>query len=346
MGWYDGNSGSQTHEVGQKKPNAWGLHDMHGNVLEWCADWYDSDLKGGTDPTGPSSGGRRVLRGGSWSCVAFGCRAAFRFWHGPGYRFIDLGFRPALVPPGWETARAKNQALVVILESQNAHGKEIEVELPHDVPMQFCSIPTGSFTMGIPDDEVEVTLSMSFWLAKTEVTQAQWEAVMGSNPSYFNGANRPVENVSWEDAQAYLAKLNEKVILPEGWKFALPTEAQWEYACRAGEKESYSGGCLKKEVGWYDDNSGGITHQVGQKKANAWGLHDMHGNVWEWCEDWYGTLKGGIDPTGPPSGVSRVLRGGSWNSVASRFRADYRFRLNPGDRCFNLGFRPALVPSR
>jgi formylglycine-generating enzyme required for sulfatase activity len=193
---------------------------------------------------------------------------------------------------------------------------------------------------------VEVSLSQSFWLAKTEVTQAQWEAVMGSNPSEFKGPNLPVENVSWEDAQDFIAKLNEKQILPQGWKFALPSEAQWEYACRAGEKGPYSGGNLD-EVGWYKDNSDSQTHDVAKKRPNALGLYDMHGNVYEWCSDWYeDTLKGGADPVGPASGVDRVFRGGSWFYDASVCRAARRNRYYPGFRYIDLGFRPALVPSR
>lgn len=196
------------------------------------------------------------------------------------------------------------------------------------------------------ENQVEVMLNQTFWLAKTQITQAQWKAVMGSNPSYLKGPNLPVENVSWEDAQAYLTKLNEKGILPEGWKFALPTEAQWEYACRAGEQGPFSGGSLD-EVGWYSDNSGSKTHDVGQKKPNAWGLHDMQGNVWEWCSDWYDhKLRGGVDPTGPTSGVYRVFRGGSYKFSASRCRAADRCRLYPGDIANDVGFRPALVPSR
>jgi formylglycine-generating enzyme required for sulfatase activity len=229
------------------------------------------------------------------------------------------------------------------------------IALGPNVSLPVAFIRPGSFTMGSPanedgrssdEDQVEVTLSQPFWLAKTEVTQAQWEAVMGNNPSSFKGPNLPVENVSWEDAQSFIGKLNEKQILPEGWKFALPIEAQWEYACRAGEKGPYSGGSLD-EVAWYDGNSGSKTHEVGLKKANAWGLHDMHGNVYEWCADWYDdTLKGGTDPTGPSSGDNRVDRGGSWSINASYCRAASRFRGFPGLRGDLLGFRPALVPSR
>ena len=266
--------------------------------------------------------------------------------------FIELD------PELWEAARSKNQALASVLGPENAPGKEIEVALPKDVAMLFCSIPAGSFTMGSPEDEegrdpesenqVEVTLSKPFWLAKTEVTQAQWEAVVGCNPSHFKGSNLPVENVSWDDAQAYIAKLNEKRIVPEGWKFALPTEAQWEYACRAGEKGPYSGGGLS-EVGWYDENSGKQTHEVGLKKPNSWGLHDMHGNVWEWCADRHDesdrNLKGGTDPTGPSSG-HRMCRGGSWLRDASDCRAALRDGGTPPRESYeDLGFRLAIVQS-
>jgi formylglycine-generating enzyme required for sulfatase activity len=236
-----------------------------------------------------------------------------------------------------------------------AVGGKLEMPLSSSVSAQFCLIPSGSFTIGSSsseagrssdEEQVEVTLSHLFWLAKTEVTQAQWEAVMGSNPSQFKGANLPVENVSWDDAQSFIAKLNDKQILPQGWKFALPTEAQWEYACRAGEKGPYSGGSLD-EVGWYDGNSGSKTNEVSQKKPNAWGLHDMHGNVYEWCADWYSdTLKGGVDPTGLSSGDFRVGRGGSWSYDASFCRAATRSGSYPGNRFSNLGFRPALVPSK
>jgi formylglycine-generating enzyme required for sulfatase activity len=249
-------------------------------------------------------------------------------------------------------AKAKAEAIKAAFVASNGGDT---IAIAPNVKMAVAFIGPGSFTMGSPgreggrssdESQVEVTLSQGFGMAKTEVTQAQWEAVMGSNPSSSKGPNLPVENVSWEDAQAFISKLNEKKILPQGWKFALPTEAQWEYACRSGEKGPYSGGSLD-EVGWYDGNSGRETHEVAQKKPNALGLYDMHGNVWEWCADWReDTLKGGIDPVGPSSGALRVSRGGSWSSVASFCRAALRLWYGPGYRDYNLGFRPALVPSR
>jgi formylglycine-generating enzyme required for sulfatase activity len=253
-------------------------------------------------------------------------------------------------------AKADADLLAITAKLQSTSPvAQLEIPLSSTLLAQFCFIPFGSFTMGSSSSEeqrssdegqVEVTLSQSFWLARTEVTQAQWEALMGSNPSQFKGSNLPVENVSWDDAQSFIAKLNDKQILPQGWKFALPTEAQWEYACRAEEKGPYSGGSLD-EVGWYDDNSESKTHEVGQKKPNAWGLHDMHGNVYEWCADWYNdTLQGGVDPTGLSSGDSRVSRGGSWYYYASFCRAAHRVRHSPGYRINDLGFRPALVPSK
>ena len=175
-------------------------------------------------------------------------------------------------------AKKKTEAIKAAFVASNGGDT---IALAPNVEMTVAFIGPGSFTMGSTSNEeghssdenqVEVTLSQSFWLAKTEVTQAQWEAVMGSHPSEFKGPNLPVENVNWGDAQAFITKLNEKQILPQGWKFTLPTEAQWEYACRAGEKGPYSGGSLD-EVGWYAGNSDSKTHEVAQKKPNALGLY-------------------------------------------------------------------------
>ena len=192
--------------------------------------------------------------------------------------------------------------------------------------------------MSIAGDMVAIP-EKNFKMGKHEVTQAQWEAVMGSNPSAFKGADLPVESVSWDDCQDFIKKLNA---LPEvkgsGWTYRLPTGKEWEYACRAGSKGDYcklaDGTEITKstldEVAWYDDNSGRTTHPVGQKKPNAFGLYDMHGNVCEWCEDLYAAGKS-----------SRVFRGGSWFNLSWRCRAGHRRDSAPGDRNRNLGFRLA-----
>jgi len=220
------------------------------------------------------------------------------------------------------------------------------------VGLVLVPIAGGTFSMGSlsggSDEQPVTTVTLSpFWLAKTEVTQAQWEAVMGSNPSYFKGGQLPVERVSWNDAMEFCRKLTERERqagrLPTGTIYTLPTEAQWEYACRAGTTGDYAGEV--DAMAWYDKNSGAATHAVGTKQANAWGLHDMHGNVWEWCEDWYADkLPGGSvsDFNGAASGSNRVLRGGSWWNGAAGCRSAFRYGYSPGLRFDYLGFRLAL----
>jgi formylglycine-generating enzyme required for sulfatase activity len=210
--------------------------------------------------------------------------------------------------------------------------------------MEFLYAPAGEFDMGSESREAyldekpvhRVRITRGFWLGKYPVTQAQWEAVMGSNPSHFKGPDRPVERVSWDEAQEFLKKLSAK---GEG-RYRLPTEAEWEYAARAGSTGDRYSEALE-EIGWYHGNSGGETHPVGRKKPNAWGLYDMLGNVCEWCQDWYGEyLKGPVtDPKGPKSGASRVLRGGSWVNSPWCLRASLRDRNDPGSRSVYLGFR-------
>ena len=243
-------------------------------------------------------------------------------------------------------------------------GQEITEELTNSIGMKLVLIPKGTFMMGSPESEEdrdtdelqhEVTLSKDFYLGVTEVTQAQYEKVMGKNPSYFQGvevqggsSQHPVEMVSWEDAVEFCKKLSG---LPEekaaGRVYRLPTEAEWEYAFRAGSKTAYSFGESSKSLGdyaWFDGNSNGQTHPVGKKKANAWGLYDMHGNVWEWCSDWYGDYtKGAVsDPTGAREGALRVDRGGSWNDGAAVCRSADRGRKYPSSRSLDNGFRVAL----
>ena len=211
----------------------------------------------------------------------------------------------------------------------------------------------GTFTMGATseqgsdawDDEKpthSVTLS-SFYLCKYEVTQALWRAVMGNNPSKFKGNNLPVEQVSWNDCQTFISRLNNLT----GKNFRLPTEAEWEYAARGGNRSrgyKYSGSNALSDVAWYDDNSGGKTHPVGSKSSNELGLYDMSGNVWEWCSDWKGTYSSTAqtNPTGPSSGSGRVCRGGSWSYDAWFCRSSFRFDYAPDDRLNYLGLRLAL----
>ena len=246
-------------------------------------------------------------------------------------------------------------------------SKNMTIPLSDTVSLDMIWIEPGTFTMGSPSDELgrdsdetqhQVTLTRGYWLGKYEVTQAQYEAVMGTNPSYFKGADFPVEKVSWYNAMDFCAKLTdiERAAgrLPEGYEYTLPTEAQWEYACRAetttalnsGKNLSDKNKCPEMdEVGWYEYNSDSTTHPVGQKMPNAWGLYDMHGNVFEWCLDWYGSYPSSAvtDPKGSSSGSYRVIRGGSWNFNAYSCRSAYRFDSTPSDFNRNYyGFRVAL----
>ena len=213
--------------------------------------------------------------------------------------------------------------------------------------MEFVQIPAGEFMMGSTSDEAfdyfeqpvtRVRISRGFWLGKYEVTQGQWQAVMGSNPSFFDecGPDCPVGNVSWEDAQEFIRRLNAAV---GEQRYRLPTEAEWEYAARAGTSGDRYGNL--DAIAWYGDNSGDRPHPVGRKAPNAWGLYDMLGNVNEWMQDWFGPYPGGAvtDPRGSGSGSKRVARGGSWFSSARGCRASYRYNYSPGYRGSILGFR-------
>ena len=210
----------------------------------------------------------------------------------------------------------------------------------------------GTFTMGATCEQGSalgggetpahrVTLS-DFSIGQTEVTQALWRAVMGSNPSYFKGDNLPVEEVSWEDCQEFIRRLNTLT----GRRFRLPTEAEWEYAARGGAHSQgykYAGGNKLGSVAWYEVNSGCETHPVGTKSPNELGLYDMSGNVWEWCQDWYGDYSSPqTNPAGPSTGSHRVRRGGGWYDDASSCRVSLRNYGTPTDRGRYLGLRLAL----
>ena len=194
----------------------------------------------------------------------------------------------------------------------------------------------------------QVTISQPFYLGKYPVTQGEWEAVMGENPSRYTGdPNRPVESVSWNNVQEFIDKLNERES-GRRWRYRLPTEAEWEYACRAWMTTEYSFGDDPSQLGeyaWYYDNAGSTTHPVGQLKPNPWGLHDMHGNVWEWVQDWCGLYSSDAvtDPQGPGAGEYRVLRGGSFLNLQRLVRCAYRHEFFPQDRGDRLGFRVVLL---
>jgi len=237
------------------------------------------------------------------------------------------------------------------------------------IGMVFRYIPAGTFWMGSPaseagreDDEQrhKVRITRGYWMGETEVTQGQWKAVMASNPSSFSGCGEdcPVESVSWFEAVKFANALSNRAgyeacygISGESVTFKglgcrgyrLPTESEWEYAARSGAETLYAGGDDLDPVGWYDGNSGGRTHRVGQKRANAWGLYDMSGNVWEWVWDRYEKYPRGMvsDPTGPSSGSYRVKRGGDWYYYSQYCRSAYRGNYGPSSRDSNVGFRLA-----
>ena len=223
------------------------------------------------------------------------------------------------------------------------------------VSFEMVAVKGGTFTMGCTSEQSDcdddekpahsVTLS-DYYIGKFEVTQKLWKAVMGSNPSNWKGDDLPVESVSWNDVQDFIRKLNQQT----GQNFRLPTEAEWEYAARGGNKSKgykYSGSNTFGNVAWYYDNSGSKTHQVGTKSPNELGIYDMSGNVWEWCQDLYGSYRSGsqTNPTGPSSGSNRMFRGGSWNGRAGYCRVSYRDNRGPGGRNVSIGFRLAISAS-
>ncbi len=218
----------------------------------------------------------------------------------------------------------------------------------NDIGMEFVRIPAGTFVMGSDSDGAgsheqpihTVTISRPFYMATTEVTQAQWRAVVDSNPSRFQGDDRPVENVSWFDTTTFLKTLNS---LDEKARYRLPTEAEWEYACRAGDTEDPEGD--PESAAWFTPNSGGTTHPVGRKASNGWGLYDMLGNVYEWCEDWKGPYPSEetTDPRGPLEGSFRVMRGGSWLTHSNRALPYFRDFFPPDHRQSDVGFRVVAV---
>jgi formylglycine-generating enzyme required for sulfatase activity len=285
-------------------------------------------------------------------------------------------------------------AIVLCILSADAQAEELQneikpgtiktIDLGGSVIIDFVWCPPGNFMMGstkaqqdsavkaFPSDlepetrnstitaiqnegpQHKVILSKGFWMARTEVTQAQWKQVMGNNTSKFieQGLNAPVETVSWNDCHVFIKKMNRVLEKKKAGRMRLPTEAEWEYACRAGSTAAYYFGDDASSLGdyaWFAGNSGMKSQSVGQKKPNAWGLYDMHGNVWEWCSSWFGKYdsEDSTDPKGPILGSGRVGRGGGWDDFASDLRSAYRsFGRPPGFKASPLGFRPVIIPLR
>ncbi len=359
IAWYEGNSGRNTHEVGQKQPNAWGLRDMLGNVWEWVEDRYAERYPAGvaTDPHGPSNGTLRVLRGGAWLDNSGYLRASGRQRSFPTTVTFDIGVRCAgnadslsnapltIVESAGHSSPSEAKASEPAGASPSALAAGATMVNPKD-GLTYVWIPPGTFRMGCSpgdsecrDDEKprhQVTISKGFWMGQTEVTQEAYERVMGTNPSYdgaridagFKGAKLPVEYVDWNEAQNYCQQAGMR----------LPSEAEWEYAARAGTTGSSYGDI--NGIAWYQGNSGRTTHEVGQKVPNSWGLYDFLGNVLEWVADWYADQYL-PDPHGPAFGTARVLRGGSWNGKPGSWRLSVRERGFPAARNSSIGVRCA-----
>ena len=339
VAWCSYNSSRQTHDVKTNLPNELWLYDMSGNVREWCWDWYGDYNSGAqTNPTGASWGSHRVIRGDCWR--GSDCRVADRSLNTPFYTSIDLGFR--VVRTGVEPLKQPEQS-----QSSEAIPESTVSELENDYINDNISVLVegGSFNMRkIGDDWTVQSVSVSsFYMSDHEVTQAEFKAVMGWTPGSYSGDNLPVNKVSWYDAVVYCNSLSEKEGLKPCYSkngnsytcdfsangYRLPTEAEWEYAARGGNKSkgyAYSGSNDIGSVAWCSYNSSNQMHDVKTKLPNELGLYDMSGNVWEWCWDLYGDY-------------DRVLRGGSWGEDASYCGVTSRLDSTPNFAGGELGFR-------
>ena len=376
----------------EKRPNAWQLYDLHGNVWEWMQDWYASDYyqtESEGEPHGPESGSVRVVRGGSWSIDAEGCRSACRGWRGPGFRDDDLGFRlardGAWPLDAFTLARQQAAERPVRAESEverkpvykayegfrdrlkdgseapedgvsarwdlqngRSSGERQSGERPvHEVTLDAFAIgrypvTVGEFRRFVARNGLSNRSGTGRWRQVYDVKVGQKADANWRNPYFPQKDDHPVVCISWNDAAAYCEWLSEQT----GERYSLPTEAEWEYACRASSETAYCFGDDEKRLGdyaWYSKNSEGKTHPVGQKRANDWGLCDMHGNVWEWVRDWHGAYskEPQQNPSGPETGFLRVVRGGSWVRGAESCRSAVRYGIDPDVRRHYLGFRLA-----
>ncbi len=379
VAWYVGNAEKEgtspdygTHRVALKHANELGLYDMSGNVEEWCGDWFDEYVSSEQiNPIGSYSGAPiRISRGGNWLSRAESCRSTARFGDRSNLCSPFVGLRLVLSVEQADFYNVSNRITNIgsnLSETSSFISPKIsqsnENFTVNGITFSMVKVEGGTFTMGATKEQGietsgiektahQVTLS-SYWIGETEVTQELWEAVMGSNPSRFKGSERPVEQVSWDDCQEFIRKLNSAT----GKTFRLPTEAEWEYAARGGSESKgykYSGSNDINAVAWYIENSYDKdnsspdygTHDVATKLSNELGLFDMSGNVYEWCSDWYGkdyyANSPQTNPKGPESGQTRVFRGGSWYNIERNCRSSHRIYSTPSNRLNDLGLRLAL----
>lgn len=352
VAWYNANSDGHIHSVKGKSPNELGIYDMSGNVYEYCLDLFGAySTDSVTDPIGSSFGWGKIRRGGSWEDTANCCRTLFRNGPGKVENSGIGGFRIVLIADNSSNRKRKFERAVTAATSNGSN----KFSIMNEVFMSLIYVEGGTFTMGnsdkITDDfslidmsAHEVTLS-SYFISETEVTQNLWESVMGNNPSYVHGGLLPVENVCYADCMEFVERLSQQT----GYHFALPTEAQWEYAARGGSKSQgfkYSGSNIIDSVAWYEDNCRRKANNVKQKNPNELGIYDMSGNVWEWCADWigdYGT-ESLTNPSGPATGKNRVVRGGSWFNTKGKCTVFHRSKLEPTYRNPFVGFRVVMIP--
>ena len=322
--WFELNSNYKIHPIGQKKPNELGIYDMSGNVAEWCWDFYDKESQ------------KRVYRGGNADDPGEFLRCTVRFSALPVFKYCDLGFRVVKNDQG-NPIGLKNMVLVQgsVFKTENSSGKHNE-KLVHPVTVS------------------------DFYIAKFEVTQEEWRDMMGENPSYRHGSKCPVNFVDWYSAVQYCNKRSRKQGLTpcytgngdqikcdfEADGYRLPTEAEWEYACRGGVQTHnymYSGSNDAGEVAWHGLNTTIYFEPVGTKKSNELGIYDMSGNMWEWCWDWYDInyYKNSPEknPSGPITGIRRVIRGGSWRDSLDNLPCSARFYSEPLQKSAAIGFR-------
>lgn len=361
VAYFKDNSQKSSHGVKEKSPNELGLYDMSGSVWELCSDYYGPySASPQTNPQGQRVGSEWVVRGGSWSNKSYYCRVSYRnSVDSENDNAYHLGLRLAM-----EDKRPSQNAhshVAAAPEEEKHYDERLTFEV-EGVPFDMIFVQGATFDMGGESDADDalpihkVTLG-SYYIAETEVTQALWEAVMGTTvkdmmekakPSEQKGLtgvgdNYPMYYLNWYDCQEFIEKLNEMT----GKTFRLPTEAQWEFAARGGRTKGYkyAGGNTLNEVAWNSENSKGTSHPVKQLRSNALGLYDMNGNVWEWCQDWYGDYDENpqFNPEGPLEGDFHVLRGASWSSVPERHGVAARNNHKTDFRHNRFGFRLVLA---